>query len=104
MQKKNAKKKSEGNEMKAYHELLVKAERDKRAGNHRVEVYTNNRYFYYHGHNVCSVDDEKKTYELDFCGYSESISTKDCLAGYRQYFDSIGYTQINPKLIYNYER
>jgi len=88
--------------MRNYHEKLVNAKRDSRIGNHSVEHFNNTRYFYYHGHNVCIVDDQKKTYELSFCGWY-TRSTKDCLAGYREYFSSRGYTQLNPITIYNYE-
>lgn len=89
--------------MRAYHEKLCKSSRDKKVGNHEVEHCFGKRYFYYHGNCVCFVDDAKKTYELNFCGYGGSISTKNCLAGYREYFNSIGYTQEHPITIYNYE-
>ncbi len=91
--------------MRMYHRVLAKAKRNLSIGNHNVEIdpKCNFRFFFYHGHNVCTVDDINKTFELDDCGYGGSISTKHCLAGYREYFTSIGYKQINPQPIYNYE-
>lgn len=88
--------------MRNYHKQLVESKHDKTVGNHSVQHFNHSRYFYYHGNNVCTVDDENKTYELSFCGWY-TISTKHCLAGYRQYFSNIGYTQINQIPIYNSE-
>lgn len=86
-----------------YHNKLVNATRNKIVGNHSVEIYTNERLYYYHNNLVCIVDTKAKTYQLDKCGYGWSMSTKDCLAGYRAYYDGIGYTQINPIKIYSCE-
>ena len=89
--------------MKEYHKILCNSVKDKTVGNHEVEHCFGKRYFYYHGNCVCFVDDDKKTYKLSFCGYTGSISTKNCLAGYREYFDSLKYTQQDPITIYSYE-
>ena len=92
--------------MRTYHNILVKSNRDKRVGNHKVKIVQfvkGRRNFYYHGNLVCMVDDVDKVFELDDCGWGGSRSTKECLAGYREYFTSIGYKQINPQPIYNYE-
>lgn len=86
-----------------YHEVLVESKRDKKLGNHEVEVFSDSRYFYYHNHMVCSVNEDNKTFKLDDCGYGGCISTKNCLAGYRELLTAKGYTEIDPKPIYNYE-
>ena len=93
----------------SYHEILVESKKDKTVGNHKVEFgmgiarSTRHRYFYYHGNLVCTVDDADKTFELDDCGWGSHISTKTCLAGYRNILTSMGYKEINPILIFNYE-
>ena len=86
-----------------YHEVLVESKEDKKLGNHEVEVFSDSRYFYYHNNMVCSVNETDKTFELHDCGYGSYISTKNCLAGYRALLTSLGYTQINPQPIFNYE-
>ena len=92
-----------------YHKKLLEAKKDKIVGNHKVEFgmviagSTRYRYFYYHGNLVCTVDDIDKTFELDDCGYGGCISTKNCLAGYRELLTDKGYTEIDPKPIFNYE-
>ena len=89
--------------MKQYHKILTRADKDKRIGNHQVEHQGCSRYFFYHGNEVCYVNDEDYTYELFTCGYGNKISTKNCLAGYREYFNYLGYTQVNPFPIYKNE-
>lgn len=90
--------------MKQYHLVLVKAKRNKKLSNHSVEITLNKRFFYYFGNLVCMVNDKDKTFELDDCGWGSHPSTKDCLAGYREYFtETLKYTQLNPKPIYKYE-
>ena len=86
-----------------YHEILVESKKDKRLGNHEVEIFSDRRYFLYHGHMVCSVNEEEKTFKLDDCGYGSYPSTKNCLAGYRKLLTAKGYKEIDPKPIYNYE-
>lgn len=92
-----------------YHKKLVEAKKDKIVGNHKVQFgmgiarSARKRYFYYHGNCVCVVDDIDKTFELDDCGWGAHKSTKICLAGYRQLLESMGYKQLNPKPIFNYE-
>lgn len=91
--------------MQKYHKLLVESKRNRRVGNHRVEVFGKARYYYYHGHLVCHVDEvgDYPTFELDACGYSGYRSTKMCLAGYREYYSNKGYKEINPIKIFKYE-
>ena len=95
--------------VRAYHEKLVNSKRDKVVGNHKVEYgmgiarSTRKRYFYYHGNCVCVVDDIDKTFELNACGWEGAPSTKNCLAGYRNLLKSLGYKEINPIIIFNYE-
>jgi len=86
-----------------YHEVLVESKRDKKLGNHEVEVFSDRRYFFYHGHMVCSVNESEMTFKLDDCGYGSHPSTKNCLAGYRKLLTAKGYTEIDPKPIFNYE-
>jgi hypothetical protein len=86
-----------------YHEVLVESTKDKRLGNHEVEVFSDRRYFFYHGHMVCSVNESEMTFKLDDCGYGSHPSTKNCLAGYRKLLTAKGYTEIDPKPIFNYE-
>lgn len=92
-----------------YHKQLLEAKKDKTVGNHRVEFgmgiarSTRKRYFYYHGNCVCVVDDIDKTFELNDCGWGGAPSTKNCLAGYRKLLESMGYKELNPKPIFNYE-
>lgn len=86
-----------------YHILLVNAGRNKTIGNHKVKRVNEMRYFSYHGNYVCVVNDDAKEFELYGCGYENHISTKNCLNGYRQYFKSKGYKELNPKPIYKYE-
>ena len=92
-----------------YHKKLLEAKKDKVVGNHKVEFgmgierSTRKRYFYYHGNCVCVVDDIDKTFELDDCGWGGAPSTKNCLAGYRKLLTSMGYKELNPKPIFNYE-
>lgn len=87
----------------AYHDKLVNSTTDKKIGNHEVEVFSDRRYFFYHNHMVCSVNEETKTFQLDDCGYGEHRSTKNCLAGYRALLTLKGYTEVNPKPIFAYE-
>lgn len=112
--------------MRKYHEVLTEAKRDKQVGNHCVRFFEHDelsyfksflddkthqvfiptgitRIFQYHGNNICVVDDLNKRFWLSHAGWF-TRSTNEALAGYRQIFHLLGYTNMNKIPVYKYER
>ena len=52
------------------------------------------RYFSYHNNVVCKVNDNKKEFSLDDCGWTGKSSTTRTLNCYKRYFTSLGYTEV----------
>ena len=73
---------------------LVEARTNKTVGNHRVRVTPAGRYFSYHNNVVCKVNDNKKEFSLDDCGWTGKSSTTRTLNCYKRYFTSLGYTEV----------
>ena len=96
--------------MRKYHKVLVQADEDKTCGNHAVyfcdctsmrsafgdkeKPMEVTRVFAYHGNNICAVNDDEKTFYCTCCGYRAS-STTAAIHGYRDYFSSLGYEEID---------
>lgn len=76
---------------------LVEREKSLTYGNHAVIVNGSKRYFQYFGNTICIVDDEKKTYALDHCGYEGSVTTRNYVHNYDVYFSGLGYTKVSEK-------
>ena len=75
-------------------DTLVNVKMNKCLGNHGVRVTPAGRYFSYHNNVVCKVNDNKKEFALDDCGYSGKSSTTRTLNCYKKYFTSLGYTEV----------
>lgn len=73
---------------------LVEARTNKCVGNHGVRVTPSGRYFSYHNNVVCKVNDNKKEFALDDCGWTGKSSTTRTLNCYKKYFTSLGYTEV----------
>ena len=73
---------------------LVEARTNKTVGNHGVRVTPARRYFSYHNNVVCKVNDNKKEFALDDCGWTGKSSTTRTLNCYKRYFTSLGYTEV----------
>lgn len=73
---------------------LVEARTNKTVGNHGVRVNPAGRYFSYHNNVVCKVNDNKKEFSLDDCGWAGKSSTTRTLNCYKRYFTSLGYTEV----------
>lgn len=115
--------------MRKYHKLLVTLFPGRRMehisiGNHKVtgchledcylpsddghstsweEIKLATRLFSYHDNIICVVDDESHKFWLTHHGW-DTPSTNAALAGYREYFESIGYENVNQLAVYKYER
>ena len=75
-------------------DTLVTAITNKTVGNHKVRVTPAGRYFSYHNNVVCKVNDNKKEFALDDCGWAGKSSTTRTLNCYKQYFTALGYTEV----------
>lgn len=75
-------------------DTLVEMKTNKCVGNHGVRVTPTGRYFTYHNNVVCKTNDNKKEFSLDNCGYVGKPSTTRTLNEYRNYFTSLGYTEV----------
>ena len=73
---------------------LVEATRSKRVGNHNVRIADTIRFFGYHDNTVCVAYDNLKVFSLDDCGWAGKPSTTRTLNEYRNYFTSLGYTEV----------
>ena len=106
--------------VRTFVEKLATARRNKKCGNHNVvwvgkkywDMYSEEvpscetmkitRLFQYHGHTIVAVNDETEEFWMSHCGWY-TVSTKNALAGYRDWFKAMGYTWVNPFSIYKYE-
>lgn len=75
-------------------DTLVTVVTNKTVGNHGVRVTPAGRYFSYHNNVVCKVNDNKKEFVLDDCGWTGKSSTTRTLNCYKKYFTSLGYTEV----------
>lgn len=75
-------------------DTLVTVVTNKTVGNHGVRVTPAGRYFSYHNNVVCKVNDNKKEFSLDDCGWTGKSSTTRTLNCYKRYFTSLGYTEV----------
>ena len=83
--------------MREYHKVLMSAMKElksKKMGNHSVVVSGSLACFTYHGNTVVTVDTLHKTYTVDWCGYGDFSSTKDCIHGYICLLYKLGYKRI----------
>lgn len=75
-------------------DTLVNVKMNKCVGNHGVRVTPAGRVFLYHNNEVCKVNDNKKEFTLDDCGWAGKSSTIRTLNCYKSYFTSLGYTEV----------
>ena len=90
--------------MRKYHEVLMSAMKElesKKMGNHSVVVSGSLACFTYFGNTVVTVDTLHKTYTVDWCGYEDFSSTRDCINGYICLLYKLKYKRIfeEPKLV-----
>lgn len=84
--------------MRKYHEKLIEAmETGKeflRVGNHSLNKNIDNNYEFIYGFTpIVTVDRERKNYITDNGGYN-TTSTTQAINGYKEYFNSQGYTEL----------
>lgn len=63
-------------------------------GNYRIEKNKNNTEYYYFNHRIAIVDENKKTFKLDACGYGGYRSTVRALNDLERYYKNRGYELI----------
>lgn len=87
-------------------EKLVKAEKSTKVGNHNVRIRRksciNRRIFSYHSMPLCEVDDTERI----FCIHDDydTKSTIKAIKDYREYFEQLGYTDVQDVRSYLYTK
>lgn len=60
-------------------------------GNYRIENYGDVTEYYYFGHRIGVIDEKKKTFKLNTCGYGGCRSTVRALNDLERYYSNRGY-------------